>query len=266
MDNNLKREIIIDNYENPFHKEVKDNDNFIKVNTHNESCIDNIDLYVKVDNGIIIDAYFSGEACAITTSATSIMLKKIIGLSISEARIIMKEYYNMINEEDYNKELLGELNAYYDIGKQASRIKCATLPFQNVVKETLSSFPWFDIQTQSEQTFENFLDLNNKNFFDFLDSGLKILKKYQADILIRLYQKGNTVRLNFQTPDMYLTDKPPFLSLLSGLYLPILYFRLPPLPVEISTLIAGTLLALNLKKDEQYKLFLQNLEIGRAHV
>ena len=135
----------------------------------------------------------------------------------------------------------------------------ATLPFQIVAKETLSQFPWFEIQTQSEQTFENFLDLNNKNFFDFLDSGLKILKKYQADILIRLYQKGNNVRLNFQTPDMYLTDKPPFLSLLSGLYLPISYFRHPPLPAEISTLIAGTLLSLNLKKDEQYKLFLQNL-------
>ena len=134
MDNNLKREIIIDNYENPFHKEEKDTKNFIKANTHNESCIDNIDLYVKVENDKIIDAYFSGEACAITTSATSIMLKKIIGLKIDEARNLMKEYYNMINEENYNKELMGELNAYYDIGRQASRIKCATLPFQTLEK------------------------------------------------------------------------------------------------------------------------------------
>ena len=134
MDNNLKREIIIDNYENPFHKETKDNIDFIKANTHNESCIDNIDLYVKVVNNKIVDAYFSGEACAITTSATSIMLKKIIGLSVTDARNLMQEYYNMINEENYNKELMGELNAYYDIGKQASRIKCATLPFQTLDK------------------------------------------------------------------------------------------------------------------------------------
>ena len=134
MDNNLKREIIIDNYENPFHKEEKNNNDFIKANTHNESCIDNIDLYVKVKDGKIIDAYFDGEACAITTSATSIMLKKIIGLSIEEARKLMKEYYNMINEENYNQELMGELNAYYDIGRQPSRIKCATLPFQTLEK------------------------------------------------------------------------------------------------------------------------------------
>ena len=134
MDNSLKREIIIDNYENPFHKETILDSDFIKANTHNESCIDNIDLYVKIKNDKIIDAYFSGEACAITTSATSIMLKKIIGLSVNEARNLMKEYYNMINEEKYNDEFLGELNAYYDIGRQASRIKCATLPFQTLEK------------------------------------------------------------------------------------------------------------------------------------
>ena len=134
MDNNLKREIIIDNYENPYHKKNVDNEDFIKANTHNESCIDNIDLYVKVENGVIVDAYFDGEACAITTSATSIMLRKIIGMNLEDARVLMKEYYHMINEEDYDKEMLGELNAYFDISKQASRIKCATLPFQTLEK------------------------------------------------------------------------------------------------------------------------------------
>ena len=134
MDNNLKREIIIDNYENPYHYKNIDNKEYIKANTHNESCIDNIDLYVKLSDGKIVDAYFNGEACAITTSATSIMLKKIIGMSLEDARKLMKEYYDMIAEKEYNKELLGELNAYYDIGHQASRIKCATLPFETLKK------------------------------------------------------------------------------------------------------------------------------------
>lgn len=134
MDNNLKRELIIDNFENPFHKEIKDTKEFIKANTHNESCIDNIDLFVKIEDGVIVDAYFDGEACAITTSATSIMLKNIIGKNIQEARKLMQEYYHMIEEEAYNEELLGELNAYNDIKRQASRKKCATLPFQTLEK------------------------------------------------------------------------------------------------------------------------------------
>ncbi len=133
MDNNLRREIIVDNASNPFHKETK-GDDFIKANTHNESCIDNINLYVKIQDDKIIDAYFDGEACAITTSATSIMLKNIIGKRVDEARKIMIEYYKMINEEEYNEEELGELNAYSDISKQASRKKCAILPFQTLEK------------------------------------------------------------------------------------------------------------------------------------
>lgn len=134
MNTNLKREIIVDNVENPFHRGIKDKENFIKANTHNESCIDNIDLYVKIKDNKIIDAYFEGEACAITTSATSIMLKKIIGLTKEEARSLMKEYYRMIEEEAYNSDKLGELNVYSDIAKQPSRKKCATLPFQTLEK------------------------------------------------------------------------------------------------------------------------------------
>lgn len=134
MDANLKREIIVDNVENPFHRGIKDKENFIKANTHNESCIDNIDLYVKIQDNKIIDAYFEGEACAITTSATSIMLKKIIGLTKEEARSLVKEYYQMIEEEAYNSDKLGELNVYSDIAKQPSRKKCATLPFQTLEK------------------------------------------------------------------------------------------------------------------------------------
>ncbi len=134
MDNNLKREIIIDNYEHPYHKEKQDDKEFIKANTHNESCIDNIDLFVKIKDGVIIDAYFDGEACAITTSATSIMVRRIIGMKLEDAKELMKEYLHMINEEEYNKDLLEDLNAYYDISRQPSRIKCARLPFDTLNK------------------------------------------------------------------------------------------------------------------------------------
>ena len=62
------------------------------------------------------------------------MLKNIIGMKVDDARVLMKEYYHMINEEEYDRDMLNELNAYFDIGKQASRIKCATLPFQTLEK------------------------------------------------------------------------------------------------------------------------------------
>ena len=134
MDSNIKREIMVDNYQNPVNKKTINDKSFIKIHSKSESCIDDINLYVKIKDNKIIDLYFDGEACVISTSATSIMINKIIGKTIEEALIIIENYYNMINEMDYNKELLGELNVYDEISKQPNRIKCATLPFDTLKK------------------------------------------------------------------------------------------------------------------------------------
>ncbi len=134
MDSNLKREIIIDNYQNPTNRKVIDDNSFITASTISDSCIDNITLYVKFKDNVIMDIYFEGEACAITTSATSIMIKKLIGKSIDEANQLMDNYYNMIDEKEYDEELLGELNAYEEIYMQPNRKKCAIFPFETLKK------------------------------------------------------------------------------------------------------------------------------------
>ena len=134
MDSNIKRAIMIDNYQNPVNKMVVNDEDFIKVNTRSESCIDDITLFVKLENDKIIDIYFDGEACAITTSATSIMIKSLVGKTLKEANNIIRNYNNMIEEKEYDKAVLGELNVYDEIYKQSNRKKCALLPFETFDK------------------------------------------------------------------------------------------------------------------------------------
>ena len=128
MDSNLRREIIMDNYQDPMNRGLIEDDSYLKVNTNSESCIDNLDYMMKIDNGKIIDIRFDGEACAISTSATSIMIRSLIGKSIKEAKILLNNYKNMINEKEYDEELLGELIVYDEIYKQPNRKNCALLP------------------------------------------------------------------------------------------------------------------------------------------
>lgn len=128
MDENLKREIILDNYSDPFHKGLIDDDSYKKVNTNSESCIDNLDFIMKIEDDKIMDIRFDGEACAISTSASSIMIRKLIGKSIRDAIDILVNYESMINEGEYDSDLLGELNVYCDICKQPNRKNCALLP------------------------------------------------------------------------------------------------------------------------------------------
>ena len=138
MNNDLRREIILDNYQNPMNKGLKDDDSYIKVNTNSESCIDNLDVIMKVVDNKIEDICFDGEACAISTSATSIMIRSLIGKSVDEALKILENYQNMINEKEYDKELLGELNVYDEICRQPNRKNCALIPYRammSILKE-----------------------------------------------------------------------------------------------------------------------------------
>ena len=128
MDNNLRREIILDNYQEPMNRGLIDDDSYLKVNTNSESCIDNLDYMMKIEDNKIIDIRFDGEACAISTSASSIMIRSLIGKSINDAKKILENYKNMISEKEYDEELLGELIVYNEISKQPNRINCALLP------------------------------------------------------------------------------------------------------------------------------------------
>ena len=134
MDSNLKRELILENFENPINRGLKNDPTYIKGKMNNSSCIDSFDIELKVEDNIIKDIRFDGEACAIATSSISISIDKLIGKSIDEALNIIDNYEKMIDEKEYDRELLEELNAYEDIYKQPSRKKCATLGILGIKK------------------------------------------------------------------------------------------------------------------------------------
>ena len=55
MDNNLRREIILDNYQNPMNRGLVSDNDYVKFNTNSESCIDNLDFMMKINNDIIVN-------------------------------------------------------------------------------------------------------------------------------------------------------------------------------------------------------------------
>ena len=134
MDAELKRSIILDNYQDAKNRGIPTEEGYIKINSNNDSCIDNIDIYVKLNNDVIDDIKFEGEACVIAISSTSILSEMLIGKNIDEVENILKNYYNMIEEHEYDRELLGEACVYDDIYKQPSRKTCVTLFARGIEK------------------------------------------------------------------------------------------------------------------------------------
>ena len=131
MDSNIKREIILENYQNPKNKGLLNDKSYMKVNMNNESCIDEVNLEVKIENNIIKDIRFDGEACAISTSSTSIMISTLIGKTVKEAENILQNFLNML---EYDKTDLVEAIVNDDIYKNPNRKKCALLSWWGIEK------------------------------------------------------------------------------------------------------------------------------------
>lgn len=134
MDSKLKRDIMLDNYQNPANRGIPKDKSYKIVNSKNDSCVDNIDMAVKIVNGKVEDVKFDGDACAICTSASSVITKELKDKTLEEAELIIENYERMINEMPYDEEVLGELNIYNEVYKQPSRKKCALLPVMSIKK------------------------------------------------------------------------------------------------------------------------------------
>ena len=94
MNTELNREIILENATHPENRETVDDPQYIKVNSNNESCIDNID----------------------------------------EVLDLCDKFKDLINHEENDFENLGEAVCFSEIYKQQNRRHCALLPWIGIKK------------------------------------------------------------------------------------------------------------------------------------
>ena len=101
----------------------------------NPSCGDELTLQLRVEDGVIGEASFTGHGCAISQSSADIMAELITGETIEEARRLSALFLKMIrgeelSEEDY--EDLDEAAQLKDISHMPARVKCAELAWRTL--------------------------------------------------------------------------------------------------------------------------------------
>ena len=132
MDKDLKRGIMLDHYSNPNNKKTISDPRYKKFHNASESCIDDVTVYMLVEDKVIKDVKFDGVGCTICTSSTDIMCDLIIGKTLSEAKSIINEYYKMIDANTFDEDILQEANAFDSLHQQANRIKCGTIGIHTI--------------------------------------------------------------------------------------------------------------------------------------
>ena len=117
----------MDHYSDPLNKHQPSGDGYQKMHMHSDNCIDDLDIFLLVKDGIIVDACFDGTACTISTSSTDIMCELLKEKDIKQGKYIIEQFEHMIHEEPFDEDVLDEAIVFINTSKQAARIRCATI-------------------------------------------------------------------------------------------------------------------------------------------
>ncbi len=101
----------------------------------NPSCGDEIELFLKVKDGVIQDASYTGEGCAISQASVSIMIDLVRGKTPEEAAELCRLFLAMIRHEPLSREetrRLEEAAALAGVSNMPARVKCATMPWHTL--------------------------------------------------------------------------------------------------------------------------------------
>lgn len=137
LDPQMMRAIIMDHYEKPRNKRTPHGDRYQMMHIDSPNCIDDINVFLLEENGVISDCAFDGIACTISTASTDIMTELVIGKNVQDALYIIEQYQKMIHEQPFDDTVLDEAIVFINTHRQAARIKCATIGW-DALKELLN--------------------------------------------------------------------------------------------------------------------------------
>ncbi|MHB8190250.1 MAG: Fe-S cluster assembly sulfur transfer protein SufU [Ferrimicrobium sp.] len=148
----LYREIILDHYKNPRNQGVLVTPPAVMKEGFNPLCGDEIQIYLQVEEGTLVDIKITGQGCSISRSSASLLSQAVKGRSLTEVEAIVAQFRQMmalhggssseVDPPELDERALGELAALRGVVKFPVRIKCAMLAwstFEAAISQATSS-------------------------------------------------------------------------------------------------------------------------------
>ncbi|MEI8010973.1 MAG: SUF system NifU family Fe-S cluster assembly protein [Candidatus Omnitrophota bacterium] len=133
-DDELYQQVILEHNKRPR--------NFLKLTpcTHeaegyNPLCGDHLNVYLRVDQGVVQEVSFYGDGCAISKASGSMMTAALKGKTVEEAAGLFEEFRKLVTREldpAVPGHHLGKLTVFSGIWKYPSRVKCAILAWHTM--------------------------------------------------------------------------------------------------------------------------------------
>lgn len=133
----LYEEVILDHNRNPRNYPKKPDGCNCSALGHNPLCGDEVQVHLRVEDGVIQDIGFEGQGCAISTASASLMTEALKGKSESEAAALFEALHDLLTDQDAEKsdeitDRLGKLTVLGGVKEYPMRVKCATLAWHTL--------------------------------------------------------------------------------------------------------------------------------------
>ena len=127
----LYQEVILDHNKRPRNfRAIEDGQ---KAEGYNPLCGDRVTIYLRVENGRVVDASFQGTGCAISKASASLMTESVKGKTLQEVDELFEKFHQMITRApDEPVDELGKLSVLAGVRQFPVRVKCASLPWHTL--------------------------------------------------------------------------------------------------------------------------------------
>lgn len=101
----------------------------------NPSCGDELVLALRVEDGVIEEAAFTGHGCAVSQASADMMADLVTGETVEEARRLTSLFLSMVKGEELSSAELEDLDEAAElesISRMPARVKCAELAWRTL--------------------------------------------------------------------------------------------------------------------------------------
>ena len=134
----LYQSVILDHDRRPRNFREMEGEGCQRAEGHNPLCGDRFTVMLKVENGVIADASFTGAGCAISKASASMMTDTLKGKTVAEANRLFERFHGQLTgvaPED-GPDLPNKLRVFQGVTAFPMRVKCATLAW-HAMKQAL---------------------------------------------------------------------------------------------------------------------------------